>query len=110
MLLAYHSIKEHIVHSFTTPNSPLRIVITTVAFGMGLDCPDVRKIIHIGSPEDIECYFQQTGRAGKDCSAVLFHGKGFCIEPNSFFMVLNITITNEYMNIYNLIFLMCACH
>ena len=63
-------IKEHIVHSFTTPNSPLRIVIATVAFGMGLNCPDVRKIIHIGSPEDVECYLQQTGRAGwdgKDC-------------------------------------------
>ena len=46
---------------------------------MGLDCPNVRKIIHIGAPENVESYLQQTGRAGKDgrsCLAILYHGKG----------------------------------
>ena len=51
---------------FTSPNSTLRIVIATIAFGLGVDCPDIRKIIHLGAPEDAESYIQATGRAGRD--------------------------------------------
>uniref|UniRef100_A0A1X7TE05 DNA 3'-5' helicase n=1 Tax=Amphimedon queenslandica TaxID=400682 RepID=A0A1X7TE05_AMPQE len=46
--------------------SCLRIVIATVAFGLGIDCPDVRKVLHFGVPEDVETYVQQVGRAGRD--------------------------------------------
>ena len=45
---------------------------------MGLDCSNVRKVIHIVAPENIEAYIQQAGRAGRDgklCSALLYHGK-----------------------------------
>ena len=57
--------KAAIIKLFTKP-SQLRVVIATVAFGLGVDCPDVREIIHVGTPEDVESYIQETGRAGRD--------------------------------------------
>ena len=45
----------------------LRVVITTVAFGMGIDCADVRQVCHAGPPKDKECYIQETGWPGLDC-------------------------------------------
>ena len=47
-------------------DSPLRVVIATTAFGLGIDCPDVRHVINFGLPSDIESYVQETGRAGRD--------------------------------------------
>ena len=37
-----------------------------VAFGMGLDCTDVCQVIHVGAPDDVESYIQETGRGGCD--------------------------------------------
>ena len=42
------------------------MVIATTAFGMGLDCPDVRQVLHIGATDDVESYIQETGHAGRD--------------------------------------------
>ena len=68
-------------HRYTDPNvrvftseSQLRIVICTISFGMGINCPNVRSVIHVGPPDNLESYIQETGRCGRDglpCQAMI---------------------------------------
>ena len=63
---------------FSEPNGAIRIVVSTIAFGMGIDVPNIRNVLHWGPPGDLECYVQEAGRGGRDGSAtkaILYYAK-----------------------------------
>ena len=62
----HEGVIKDILMNFASPTAPLRIVIATIAFGMGVDCSDIRLIIQIGPLEDPKSYIQQIGCSGKD--------------------------------------------
>lgn len=57
-------VRTEVHRAFSTDE--LQIVVATVAFGMGIDKPDIRRVIHYGCPRSLEAYYQESGRCGRD--------------------------------------------
>ena len=58
--------KEEIIKDVTSDNPIQRLLLVTIAFGMGIDPPNVQRVIHFGVPRKMEHYLQETGKAGRN--------------------------------------------
>ena len=100
--------REKVLSSICDPKSTLRIVLATSAFGMGIDCPDIREVIHWSPPSSLEMYAQESGRAGRDnlpSTAYLLYGNiGKFVETEVKEYALNSATCRRRVLIKNFLF------
>ncbi|XP_072033275.1 putative ATP-dependent DNA helicase Q1 [Amphiura filiformis] len=88
---------EHIHNSFSQEDGTVRVLFSTVAFGMGVDVKGLHTVVHFGSPEGTNDYLQETGRAGRQgeesVAVLMHHSKAFVIRKPS--KVMKEYVANE---------------
>lgn len=116
---AYHAglslkVRKEVHENFV--RDKLRIIVATVAFGMGIDKPDVRCVINYGASREIESYYQEIGRAGRDgqpAKVVTFYGRQDFAFHTHMRQLTNSKIHKSHMHALSLKFQeyleSCAC-
>ena len=64
--LSSKSIKDVVLQEMRKEGGCIRVLICTIAFGMGVNCKCVKRVIHFGPSKSVEAYIQESGRAGRD--------------------------------------------